>query len=167
LAASAFAYSAIKLAGALYLMVLGVFALIQGGGALSGLPEQRASASRRRAFVQGFVNDLLNPKSAILYVALIPQFVPGSRPAFADVLVLVGVNNVLALVWFVTVALFVSHVRDWLGRRRAALSEAADGAHGGGARLFHLADGCRSISVDEPCVRPRERLFQRGRVDHF
>jgi len=120
LAVSAVAYSVVKLAGAAYLVVLGILAFKHAGRGSAERPAGRATSSRR-AFVQGFLNDVLNPKSAVLYVALIPQFVPGSHPALLDILLLATINNLLALVWFVVVAVFVGYVRESLGRRNVRL----------------------------------------------
>jgi threonine/homoserine/homoserine lactone efflux protein len=114
LASSAVVFAAIKLAGALYLIVVGVLSLRQRHH-LRDEVVSHAPSSRWRGFLQGFLCDLVNPKSGILYVALIPQFLPTAR--LSDILVLAGVNNVLALIWFIVVAFCVGSLRTWLGGR--------------------------------------------------
>jgi threonine/homoserine/homoserine lactone efflux protein len=75
-------YVALKVAGAVYLLVLAWRALRPGGPALfeaRDLPRD----SNARLFGMGLATNLLNPKAAIMYVALIPQFV---EPAKGDVI---------------------------------------------------------------------------------
>jgi threonine/homoserine/homoserine lactone efflux protein len=114
---SAALFSAVKLAGAIYLVALGALSLHR---ALRPPPDAGVIASGaiaaddRRAFVQGFLSNLLNPKVAIFYLTLLPQFVrPGDR-VLARSLLLAGVHVVIGLVWLVTYAYS-------LGRLSAAL----------------------------------------------
>jgi threonine/homoserine/homoserine lactone efflux protein len=77
LAASATAFAAVKYLGAAYLVVLGVRRLLDGS-APSALA--RPGALRlRRAVLDGFVVNVLNPKTALFFLAFLPQFVDLSR----------------------------------------------------------------------------------------
>ena len=99
-----YAYDALRLTGALYLGWLAWSALRPGGRSpfeVRALPPD----SRTRLFAMGFVTNLLNPKIAMLYLALLPQFVvPDHGSVLAQTLVLgtvqiaisVGVNAVIA-----------------------------------------------------------------------
>jgi threonine/homoserine/homoserine lactone efflux protein len=83
-ALSSFAFTAVKLAGALYLLYLGVQALRGPGAAQS----RRAGAlmQRRRLFRDGFVVALLNPKTALFFAAFLPQFIdPSAGTLFQSV----------------------------------------------------------------------------------
>ncbi|MFN8448698.1 MAG: LysE family translocator [Anaerolineae bacterium] len=73
LAASAEAFTVVKYAGAAYLIYLGIRALMQPDAApdLDG-GERRET---RRAFYQGITTEVLNPKTALFFLAFIPQFV--------------------------------------------------------------------------------------------
>jgi threonine/homoserine/homoserine lactone efflux protein len=114
--ASAAAFSAIKLAGALYLVYLGAQSMRRGrrGHAetlLAGSPLGSAGAFR-----QGLVTNLLNPKIAVFFTSLLPQFVDhGSLPAL---LLLGAVFNVLGLLWLTTYALLAACGRVFLQRPR-------------------------------------------------
>lgn len=74
IAASATAFTLVKVAGAAYLILLGVQALAGGGKGMDATGLQ-AVASDRRVFWQGFVVNLLNPKTAIFFLAFVPQFI--------------------------------------------------------------------------------------------
>jgi threonine/homoserine/homoserine lactone efflux protein len=78
--ASTVAFDVVKYAGAAYLLVLGVRRLL--GQGLDEEAEEPAPRTRRRAFTQGFLVNLTNPKMIVFVFALLPQFVDphGSRP---------------------------------------------------------------------------------------
>jgi threonine/homoserine/homoserine lactone efflux protein len=78
LAVSATAFTALKIAGAAYLVWLGVQALRAPGG---GPPGDVPRVPPRRIFRDGFVVALLNPKTAIFFAAFLPQFIDPARPA--------------------------------------------------------------------------------------
>jgi threonine/homoserine/homoserine lactone efflux protein len=78
-------YLAVKIAGTAYLAWLAVKVLRPGGSAVFD-PKPMAPDSPRRLFVMGLLTNLLNPKVAVLYLSLIPQF---ERPAAGN-LVLQG-----------------------------------------------------------------------------
>ncbi len=72
-------YLAVKLAGALYLVWLGI-GIIRGGIAADDLPHI-IGKSPRRAFIESIAVEALNPKTAIFYLAFLPQFVEPSAAA--------------------------------------------------------------------------------------
>jgi threonine/homoserine/homoserine lactone efflux protein len=82
LAASAAAFTAVKLAGALYLIWLGVQAIRHAGRAEPG-EAGGADATRAAAFRRGLLTNLLNPKAALFFTALLPQFLSPDDPALA------------------------------------------------------------------------------------
>lgn len=98
LATSPYAFAAVKFAGAGYLIYLGVRALVSENGPLPLNPDGLARHGRSEVFWQGFVSDALNPKVAIFFAALLPQFVVahGEHPVLQ--LLLLGVTvNIIAL----------------------------------------------------------------------
>jgi threonine/homoserine/homoserine lactone efflux protein len=77
LAASAMAFSVVKYLGAAYLVFLGVRRLLDRTTTVaSGRPERR---HLRRAFLDGVVVNVLNPKTALFFLAFLPQFVMTAR----------------------------------------------------------------------------------------
>ena len=99
LLASSAAFTAVKWLGAAYLVYLGVSALVRreplanlAGGEIGG-------RSLRAVFWQGFWSDVLNPKVAIFYVALLPQFVDADAGHATLQLLLLGLTgNMIGIV---------------------------------------------------------------------
>jgi threonine/homoserine/homoserine lactone efflux protein len=124
LAASAVAFTAVKLVGAAYLVLLGVRALLAArrgdyDGSDDGgqhIPGARA-AGAVAAFRQGLVTNLLNPKVAVFFVALFPQFLPASATT-VDHLLLAVVAAGVTLTWFTVLAGVVSALRRLLTAHR-------------------------------------------------
>ncbi|SEG11134.1 Threonine/homoserine/homoserine lactone efflux protein [Thermomonospora echinospora] len=119
LATSATAYTVVKLVGAAYLLFLGVRAVraaLRGDytAGTSGAGE-RAEPGPWTGFRQGLLCNVLNPKAAAFYVALMPQFLPPS-PGPADTLVLSAIAVTLTGVWFVVVANVVVALRRMFDR---------------------------------------------------
>jgi threonine/homoserine/homoserine lactone efflux protein len=76
LAASATAFTAVKLVGAAYLLYVGISLLCSAGKAQSSTGTVISkSASIRGIFLQGFFTNVLNPKVALFFLAFLPQFV--------------------------------------------------------------------------------------------
>ena len=85
--ASRVAFDAVKYVGAAYLLLLGLRRLL--GRGLDEPDAQAAPRTRRRAYTQGVVVNLTNPKTIVFIFAFIPQFVdPQARHAWLQVLVL-------------------------------------------------------------------------------
>lgn len=87
LLASMAAFDAVRWAGAAYLFLLGFRRLLGRGP--DDTQEEAAPRTRRRAYVQGIVVNLTNPKTIVFVFAFLPQFVdPHARRAWLQVLVL-------------------------------------------------------------------------------
>ena len=112
-AASAAAFSVIKLAGAIYLIYLGVQAL-RG----SRSEESRRAPGRGSAFRQGLASNLLNPKIAVFFTSLLPQFVEAGQADALDLLLLGALFNLMGLVWLLSYAALAARGRDLLRRPR-------------------------------------------------
>jgi threonine/homoserine/homoserine lactone efflux protein len=114
--ASATAFTVLKLAGAVYLVWLGARALLD---AWRGISEpSAASAPRRRAspFRQGLLSNLFNPKIALVYTTLIPQFVDRGGSEIAQTFLLAAVFIAMGLVWLTGYALLVAQAGALLRR---------------------------------------------------
>jgi threonine/homoserine/homoserine lactone efflux protein len=94
-AASPTAFLVVKLAGASYLVFLGIRALVSNSTPASAAP--RRPLSRLKAFRDGLLIALLNPKTALFFAAFLPQFVgPGGSP-LGQSLLLGGIFVLIAI----------------------------------------------------------------------
>lgn len=113
--ASAPAFTALKLAGAAYLVWLGLRALRDAWRGGAG-PEERPALRQSSPFRQGLLTNLLNPKIALVFTTLIPQFVDPGKPAVAQTLLLAAVFICMGLVWLTSYALLVARIGALLRR---------------------------------------------------
>ena len=98
LVTSATAFAIVKWAGAAYLVFLGIRVLMSPAGVADLTGSELVGRSLRAVFWQGFLSDVLNPKVAIFYVALLPQFINVEAGAGTQQLILLGVTgNVIAI----------------------------------------------------------------------
>jgi threonine/homoserine/homoserine lactone efflux protein len=131
LAASTAAYTAVRIAGAVYMIWLGSRLMLR---AIRGATEPFAAAdpARSRAigrsWARGLLTNLLNPKIGAFYVAVLPQFIPAQDSHLAVGLLLAFVHDLEGLLWFTAIILGTHSVRTLLGRR--SVRRAVDGATG-------------------------------------
>lgn len=115
--ASAPAFTLLKLAGAAYLVWLGIRALTHAWrGTPAGLPEHTSRRPKASPFRQGLLTNLLNPKIALVFTTLIPQFVDPGEPAVAQTLLLAVIFICMGLVWLTSYALLVAKIGALLKR---------------------------------------------------
>ena len=134
LVSSATAFSVVKYVGAAYLVALGLRRLLGRRLLVRGPKDGRGGPARlpspARAFRQGVVVNVLNPKTALFFLAFLPPFLdPARGPLFGQVLVLGLTFILLGLVSDGTYALLASYAASrWRRRERVArLGERASG----------------------------------------
>lgn len=109
-------YTTIKLAGAAYLLWL-AWQTVRPGGRSAFAPRSLPLDGPRRLFVLGLVTNLLNPKIAILYVSLLPQFVDPERGHVAAQTLLLGLTQItIALTLNAVIVLTAGSLACFLGR---------------------------------------------------
>jgi threonine/homoserine/homoserine lactone efflux protein len=113
LVASATAYTVVKLAGAAYLVYLGVQALLASRRPPAGAPPA-AVAAPRRAFLAGLVSTVLNPKPALFFLTFLPQFVNRDAAVLPQTLTLAGIHVIVGLIWLSAYARLVHRARGLL-----------------------------------------------------
>jgi threonine/homoserine/homoserine lactone efflux protein len=130
LAASSFAFEALRLAGAGYLLWLGGQALWHTRGAAHGRGAADATAdatadfpvaaatpaaiSGRTALRTGLATNLLNPKIGVFYMSLLPQFVPHGASVLWTSLLFAVIHDVEGLLWFTLIVFAASAARRTL-----------------------------------------------------
>jgi threonine/homoserine/homoserine lactone efflux protein len=119
LAASAFWFTMIKWLGGLYLIYLGL-RLVRG--AAKSMPLQTAGTqqiSPRKLFSNAFIVTVLNPKSIVFFIALLPQFISTAHPTAPQLWILGVTFVVLATIAATSYALFATSIRRFLASPRA------------------------------------------------
>ena len=105
LAASASAFTVVKIAGAIYLVYIGISLLRSPAAPAGASATPVPSAPLRTVFVQGFFTNVLNPKVALFFVAFLPQFVEPEAPSKAAALLFLGaIFNLNGTLWNLFVA---------------------------------------------------------------
>lgn len=123
-------YQAVKLAGACYLIVLGamtIWSTVRHRKGRSGGEDQGNDAEgqvaatppgRLRAFQAGYASDVLNPKTGIFYVAIVPQIIPARMPVSAGILLFSSLDAVITGAWFTFIAVCIAQLSLRLFRPR-------------------------------------------------
>ncbi|GAA1840842.1 LysE family translocator [Microlunatus capsulatus] len=123
LAQSVVAFTVLKTAGALYLVHLGVQAIrhrhraTAAAAATTGGTGSPAEVPASRALREGFLVGVSNPKSAVFFVAVLPQFTaPATGPVWSQILVLGLIHLLIGLAFDTVWALTAGAARGWLTR---------------------------------------------------
>ena len=112
-----FAYDALRLFGAAYMLWLAWQALRPGGRSPFQV-KKLAVDSPRKLFAMGFVTNLLKPKIAMLYLALLPQFIdPAAGSVLVQSVVLGSIQIVLSVSVNAMIALTAGSISRFLGTR--------------------------------------------------
>lgn len=114
MATSAAVFDTVKLAGAAVLLVIGLRSLVARqeiearGAAGSGAA---VPVSGRAALREGLITSLANPKLAVFFVALFPQFIPRGDAVLPCALAMAAVIVAVDLIWYSTLAFLVARAR--------------------------------------------------------
>lgn len=122
LQASAIALTVVKLAGAAYLIFLGLRTLLAlraptGARRHAATPSGRFRLSGGPPFQQGLLSNLLNPKIAVFFTSLIPQFVTPGPGATLESALLAATFAAMVLAWLTAYAILAGKAREVLQRR--------------------------------------------------
>jgi threonine/homoserine/homoserine lactone efflux protein len=114
---SALAFGIVKYAGAAYLIDLGIRALVEKSGDLTLAPARLVDAPL--AFRQAVLAELLNPKTALFFLAFLPQFVrPGDGAVVLQLALLGLVFSAMSAAYTAVIALAAAPLGRWLGQHR-------------------------------------------------
>lgn len=116
IAASPPAFTALKIAGGLYLVWLGVQALRSRGGAQAA--DGAGDATPARLFLRGVFANAINPKVMLFFLSFLPQFVDTARGGVGTQIALLGIAFTLqGALLFGLLGWFAGSVGQWLQRR--------------------------------------------------
>ena len=125
LAASHVAYNFLRIAGACYLVFLGVKIFLRRHLSVPAEDEPLPSALYASAnvpnwFLRGLFTDLLNPKMGVFYVTLLPQFIPTGVSVTFFSMILAAIHATEGVIWFSMLSLAIHPLSRWMRRPRTA-----------------------------------------------
>lgn len=99
---SAEAFQIMKWVGAAYLIYLGINGIrstLKGEGSLSVASVERDSFQLTRSLREGFLSNVLNPKTAVFYLAFLPQFIDPQYSPVLQSMLMAAIHFVIAMIW--------------------------------------------------------------------
>jgi threonine/homoserine/homoserine lactone efflux protein len=144
---TAWAFTLLKWAGAAYLVWLGLSSLYQAARTAPAV-SITATGTRSlfgvgRSFREGLLSNVLNPKTALFYMAFLPQFIDPAGSAFGQSIVLAALHFIMAMVWQCGLAVIVARSRGFA--MRPGLNRLMHGLTGG----IFVALGAR-VALTQP-----------------
>lgn len=120
-AKSLFLFNLIKYLGAAYLVWMGIKAWLSKGSSPIELSANEhdvgtteySTKAHKSCFYQGILTDLLNPKTLIVYMTLMPQFINTNGNIIFQLCILAAILMALAIVWFIIVVYVLNIIRKW------------------------------------------------------
>lgn len=112
---SAWAFGLLKLAGALYLVWLGIQSLRSSGASpLAGVvPVKSLDFNGLRSIREGLLSNVLNPKPIVFYMAFFPQFVSPEGNLLLQSLSLAGIHFMIGMLWLSALTLLLYRIKEW------------------------------------------------------
>jgi threonine/homoserine/homoserine lactone efflux protein len=116
LATSSVAFTVLKLAGAAYLIYLGISTLRSPHAVAGTEGRERRPLPSRQAYAQGLVSALLNPKLGVFFLTLLPQFIAPGDTSAIRALQLAVVFDLIGIAWLLTYSALLAALGRVLGR---------------------------------------------------
>ena len=118
---TAWAFNSLKFAGAAYLVWLGLCSWRRVVGGHNNLFPVHVSPAQdkfrfSRSFREGFLSNVLNPKTVIFYMAFLPQFIDPTMPPLFQSLMVATIHFCVGMVYQCILATMVNRARIWLQR---------------------------------------------------
>jgi threonine/homoserine/homoserine lactone efflux protein len=109
-------FDIIKLAGAIYLGWMGFQNLRKAyrGYDTQDMNTKQGKFRPVRSFYEGFISNVLNPKTVVFYIAFLPQFIQPQYNPFLQAMAYAGAHFILSMIWQCLIALMVNKAKVWL-----------------------------------------------------
>lgn len=117
---SAWAFSMLKLAGAIYLIWLGIQSIcsLKNSQLDSAKPVKASGVNWVRSLREGLFSNVLNPKPVIFYMAFLPQFVNPYGDLLLQSLSLAGIHFLIGMVWLSALTFTLYRLKGWGAGKR-------------------------------------------------
>ncbi|WP_264741164.1 homoserine/threonine efflux transporter [Cytobacillus firmus] len=125
IAKSVILFSTIKYLGAAYLIYLGIKSFF--AKSLFSLEEIQAQANapaassirhNKESFMQALLSNILNPKTVLVYITVMPQFIDLNGNVNQQLIVLASILTLLAVLWFLTLVYVIDYAKKWLNNSK-------------------------------------------------
>lgn len=118
---SAELFNVVKMLGAAYLIFLGARGLwslwrSRRDGEVAVNAFSRSGKSALRAFVEGLMTNVLNPKVAVFYLSFLPQFISPGDDVVSRSFLLAGIHQIVGTIWLASIVVFVTGMRGLVTR---------------------------------------------------
>lgn len=122
IASSVVLFTTIKYLGAAYLVYLGIKGFFAKSSlSLGHLQENPASSlikssnrHNKDSFMQAFLNNMFNPKTILVYITIMPQFIDLNGNINQQLIVLGLIATIIAVVWFLVIIQLMDYAKKWL-----------------------------------------------------
>ncbi|MEH7086762.1 homoserine/threonine efflux transporter [Neobacillus drentensis] len=125
IAKSVILFSTIKYLGAAYLIYLGIKSFfaksvfsLEEIKAQANAPTNSSSRHIKESFMQALLSNVLNPKTVLVYITIMPQFIDLNGNVNQQLIVLASILTLLAVLWFLTLVYVIDYAKKWLNNSK-------------------------------------------------
>lgn len=125
IAKSVILFSTIKYLGAAYLIYLGIKSFFSKSvlsleeiQAQANAPANYSSRHNKESFMQALLSNVLNPKTVLVYITIMPQFIDLNGNVNQQLIVLAAILTLLAVLWFLTLVYVIDYAKKWLNNSK-------------------------------------------------
>jgi RhtB (resistance to homoserine/threonine) family protein len=121
IAKSVILFSTIKYLGAAYLIYLGIKSFfaksvfsLEEIQAQANASAKSSSRHNKESFMQALLSNVLNPKTVLVYITIMPQFIDLNGNVNQQLILLASILTLLAVLWFLTLVNVIDYAKKWL-----------------------------------------------------
>jgi RhtB (resistance to homoserine/threonine) family protein len=121
IAKSVILFSTIKYLGAAYLIYLGIKSFfaksvfsLEEIQAQANASAKSSSRHNKESFMQALLSNVLNPKTVLVYITVMPQFIDLNGNVNQQLILLASILTLLAVLWFLTLVNVIDYAKKWL-----------------------------------------------------
>ncbi|MCS0791603.1 homoserine/threonine efflux transporter [Cytobacillus pseudoceanisediminis] len=125
IAKSVILFSTIKYLGAAYLIYLGIKSFfakslfsLEEIQAQANAPTASSSRHNKESFMQALLSNVLNPKTVLVYITVMPQFIDLNGNVNQQLIMLALILTLLAVLWFLTLVYVIDYAKKWLNNSK-------------------------------------------------
>ena len=125
IAKSVILFSTIKYLGAAYLIYLGIKSFfakslfsLEEIQAQANVPTASSSRHNKDSFMQALLSNVLNPKTVLVYITVMPQFIDLNGNVNQQLIMLALILTLLAVLWFLTLVYVIDYAKKWMNNSR-------------------------------------------------